>query len=374
VSFATLNGVPVVSGSIAVPLVGMWTADLAIATDAAETGAATIVVGNLTLKGTIFRADTFAGQTRARVIGGAGGWRKTLPAKPYGSPGGVTLAMVLQDAAKECGETVNVSGSNTVGQFYVRPKDLASFTLRTFCPSWYVDVNGVTQTTAWPTTTVGTPFTPTDQRPDEGLIEIATEDYAAWLPGAQFTADTLDGQYRCFGCVYVFKTDGVARVQVLTSPDADRLLGPLHSIIDQRMSGARFFGRYRYTILTADSKTVDCTPIELDLGLPGLQAVPLNSDSISTYTPPVGGECHVMFLDGSPTLPVIVWTEGQPTMASLLGGPNPVARQGDQVQSFLPPSLLIVGTGTTGPFTGTITVANPITGAITQGSSQVSSA
>jgi len=373
--FATLNGIDIVSGSLAIPLVGMWTADVSIATDDPETGPCTIVLGNLTLHGTVYRADPFAGQTRARVVGGAAGWRKKLPAKPYGNPSGVNLSMVLNDVARECGETVSLPNDTSVGPFYARPNDLASFTLRTFCPAWYVDTAGVTQIGSWPTVTVASTFTAINQSPDEGVIEIATEDYASWLPGASFSSDTLDGTFQSYGSIYTFGSDGVFRLQVLTSDSGqDRILGPLHTIIDQRVSGARFYGRYRYTISNPSTETVDAQPVDVTIGLPALNGVPLNSDSISSYKPPVGGECHIMFLDGKPTLPVVVWTEGQPTMASLLGGPNPVARQGDQVQSFLPPSLLIVGTGTTGPFTGTITVANPITGAITQGSAQVSSA
>ena len=81
-----------------------------------------------------------------------------------------------------------------------------------------------------------------------------------------------------------------------------------------------------------------------------------------------------MFVNGQPTKPVCVWTSGAPTMAQLLSGPNPVARLGDQVQSFLPPTLPVIGMVSGNPFTGTITVVNPITGTITQGSNTVSSA
>ena len=226
-AFATINGVNIVAGSLAIPRVGMWTADVAIATDEAMSGAATVVLGNLTLTGTIYRSNPFAGQTRARIVGGAAGWRTQLGAKAYTNASGVSLRMILNDAAKECGEHVTLATDTQVGPFYARLAGIASTTLRAFCPQWYVDTSGVTQIGDWPTVVVASPFVVTDQRPDEGLVEIATEDYASWLPGASFSGPTLDGTFQSFGSVYTFKQDGTFRLQILTDTADDRLLGPL---------------------------------------------------------------------------------------------------------------------------------------------------
>lgn len=366
-TFATLNGIQIVSGTLAIPLVGMWTADVHIATDTPETGPATIVLGNLTLQGTVFRAEPFAGQTRARIVGGGGGWRKTLPERGYANQSGVSLKMVLSDAASECGEKVNVTDTQ-IGPFYARPADRASFSLRAFCPAWYVDTAGVTQIAPWPVVVVGSEFQVIDQNPDEGVVTIATEDYASWLPGASFTSDTLSGTFQCAGVVYRFDGDGKFRLEVLTDDRSDRMLGPILGIIDQRVAPARFYGRYRYSISNPSTTTVDATPIDSSIGLPSLQGVPLDSDSIATYVPPDGGECHIMFLDGKPTMPRVVWTAGTATVVNVLGGKVPAARQGDATTSFLPPTLLIslLGTVSGSPFsgTGTVTIPNPISGSI----------
>ena len=376
-AFATLNGVNIVGGTLVVPNVGMWTADVALATDEAETGTCEMVLGNLTLQGTIYRATPFAGQTRARIVGGSAGWRKVLPAKAYTNASGVSLRMILTDAANECGEKINLATDTQVGPFYARlgptpssPNDgKASASLRAFCPRWYVDTSGMTQIAAWPVATVTSSFQVTDQRPDEGMVEIATEDYASWLPGASFTAPNLDGTFQSFGSHYTFRPDGTFRLQILTDESQDRLLGPLQSVIDLRMSGVRFLGKYRYTISNPTLTTVDATPMDATMGLPSLQGVPLNSDSISTYVPPAGGECHIEFLDGKPTLPRCSWTSGTSTVVNVMGGENPVARLGDQTQSFLPPTLMLSCTSATiGPFTALATIPNPISGSITQGS------
>jgi len=194
------------------------------------------------------------------------------------------------------------------------------------------------------------------------------------MPGAQFTSPQTAGTLTSAGVHYVWDADGKFRFEVLTGDTADRVLGPIQQLVQKEIAPLRFFGRYEYTISNPSEKTIDGAPTDTDLGLPDVQAVPLCSDSIASYAPPDGGKAHVQFVNGQPTQPVCVWTEGQPTAAQLLGGPNPVARLGDQVQSFLPPTLPVVGVVGVAPFVGTITIANPISGAITGGSSQVGTA
>jgi hypothetical protein len=90
----------------------------------------------------------------------------------------------------------------------------------------------------------------------------------------------------------------------------------------------------------------------------------------------------IVAVDGQPLgLPISTTIDAQNKLAlgptvpdvEIAGGGNPVARLGDQVQSFLPPTLPVVGTVSGAPFVGTITIASPITGCITGGSSKASS-
>jgi hypothetical protein len=364
--FAALNGVPIVGGTLAVPLVGMWTADLRLASDQVQTGAASVTLGNLSLVGTIYRSSPFAGQTRARVIGGAAGWRSQVPAKAYGVTSGVSLKMILTDVATEVGESVSLPADTTVGPFYSRPADLASFTLRTFCPAWYIDTSGVTQIASWPVATVSTPFTVIDQRPDEGYVTIATEDYASWMPGASFTSDTLATTFQSAGSIYTFNEDGTFRFQVLTNDSGDdRILGPLGSLIDQRVASTRFYGRYRYSIASSTSTTVDATPVDSSIGLPSLNGLPLSSDSIASYTPPSSGACEVMFADGLPTYPRVVWTDQAPTAVGIAGGADYVALAGlvktalSDLASWVESLTYIPGVHPYAGLPTPLTVANP---------------
>ena len=380
--FASVNNLQIVAGSLMIPLVGAWTADLTLATQQAVSGAATVVIGNLTLQGTVYRSEPYGGQIKARLVGGAAGWRKPIPSQGYGTGGGVKLGTVLRDAAKACGETINVTNDTTIGNAFVRVAFSTSVAgdvlwqmiAQGFIPAWYIAPSGVTQTKAWPASSVSTPFTVTDQKPDEGMVEIATEDYASWMPGCTFTNPLLSGTYASAGVHYVWTGDGKFRFEVLTATgDGDRMLGPIQQVIQKELAPTRFFGRYAYTIRNPSPATVDGEPVNPSLGLPDVQNVPIAADSVSTYTPPDGGACHIMFLDGVPTAPICVWTDQTPTKAGILGGAQPVARLGDQVQSFLPPGLPVVGTVSGNPFVGTITIAAPITGVITGGSVKTSS-
>jgi hypothetical protein len=329
----------------------------------------------------VYRSDPYGGQVRARLVGGFGGWRQRVQSQGYGTPTGIKLSTVLHDVARLVGEAVQVDADVGIGNAFVRVNfttSVASDVLwqmlaQAFIPAWRIDPAGTTQLTPWPTVKIITPFTVTDQKPDEGVVTIATEDYASWMPGAQFTSPLVEGTFTSAGVHYVWDNDGKFRFEVLTADAGDRVLGPIQQIIQKEIAPFRFFGRYEYTISNPSEKTIDCAPTDTALGLPDLQAVPLASDSIAAYAPPDGGKAHIMFVNGQPTQPVCVWTEGQPTAAQILGGPNPVARLGDQVTVFLPPTLPIVGVSTAppGPFTGTILVANPITGIVSGGSAQV---
>lgn len=385
--FASVNGLQIVSGSLLIPLVGAWTADLQLAGATPISGGAAVVIGNLTLFGTVFRADVYGGQVKARIVGGYGGWRTPIKSQGYGTRSGVKLSTILQDAASACGEQINVPNDTTIGNAYVRVAfgtsvagdALWQMVAQGFIPAWYVAPSGVTMAQSWPTQAVATPFTVTDHRPDEGVVVVATEDYVSWMPGCTFASPFLASPQASAGVHYVWTDDGQFRFEVLTSgDDGDRMLGPIQKVIQKEIAPARFFGRYAYTISSPSQTTIDGSPVDPSLGLPDVQNVPLTGDSIAEYTPPDGGACHVMFLDGLPTQPICVWTDEAPTAIQLAKGTTPLAKIGDTVQSVISGTVLILPGSTAansaGPIVGTLILqgVTPISGTITTGSSVAS--
>ena len=93
-SQVTINGVNVLSGSIVMPLRGVWTADLVIdQPDGSGFDAGTSVSieseDGLTFTGTVApdRTGDFLDAVHVRVLGGAGGMATTLTARGYVQPG-----------------------------------------------------------------------------------------------------------------------------------------------------------------------------------------------------------------------------------------------------------------------------------------------
>lgn len=195
-ALATVNNQTVVSLNLAIPLYGLWVADVALALETLlASGPVTLTLGNLTLTGAVYRQNVFAGQVQARIVGGAGGWNKMVQARGYNSPGGVPLSMVAGDAAKEVGETITVAADQSLGNFYARFADKASRVLAAVGgPSWWVDAKGATHIGPRPTSTIKSSFVVEDYRPHTGELTVSTEDYASWQPGASFTSATTGTQ------------------------------------------------------------------------------------------------------------------------------------------------------------------------------------
>jgi len=153
-----------------------------------------------------------------------------------------------------------------------------------------------------------------------------------------------------------------------TANAGDRILEAVRAIIRAEFPRLLYQGRFEYSITSVTGKapkcTIDCSPVDATIGLPDLNGVAF-SPSVSgvTGTPTTGSGCVVEFLDANPAKPRIVGRESS--------GSNPVARLGDQVVTFLPPALPVAGTVSGNPFVGTITIASPITGVISQGSGKV---
>lgn len=147
---------------------------------------------------------------------------------------------------------------------------------------------------------------------------------------------------------------------------ADRLLESFRALVNTELVSLKYAGVFQYSIVAVNGAppnvTIDCRPTDLTIDLPTLSQIPMQPDiSGITSIPTTGLNCTVVFLNRNPALPRIIGVDSL--------GVTPIARLGDQVTSFFPPILAVNGfmNGVT-PFVGTITVANPVSGIITQGS------
>jgi hypothetical protein len=144
-----LNGQRAHRAGISMPRRGLWSGRFELDSEVAfATGSiAVVTIGDFTLSGSIVRGGPFAGTSTYLVRAGRGGWRKTLPRKPYRSDGGVKASTVLQDAAREAGEQWGAPLPTTsLGYAWARREAPA---VRVVTPilgaAWYVDDAGLTQ-------------------------------------------------------------------------------------------------------------------------------------------------------------------------------------------------------------------------------------
>lgn len=220
--YLSANGSRVVDLDLSIAYYGAPVCDLALATPVPLTGPVAVIVGNLSLVMAPLRQRTFAGQTYARLVGGAAGWQKPVSIGPYSNPAGALLSHVLGDLAMATGERVSLAAGldRSLGAFYV--PDNTGPAARTLAavagPLWWVDFAGVTQVaSARPATTVNSPATIPDYDGGKGWVSVATEDPAAWVPGATYTSAVIPAGITVRATRIRSGNDGVLRVEALVA-------------------------------------------------------------------------------------------------------------------------------------------------------------
>ena len=214
--YASLDGRRVVRVTVSIPYYGAWSADVDTEEDISGTGILDLVLGDLTLRGTIVERGSFAGDRRMRMVAGAAGWRTTVQPRGYSNAAGVPVALVLGDVASEVGETLADTPTGTAGPHYARPRGFASTTLRELGGAlWWVRPDGRTTFAARDTSPIVSPITVVSRDPATRRVVIATEHPVDWMPGRSFatiTIPTLSVHYTRI----TSELSGTMRVEVLT--------------------------------------------------------------------------------------------------------------------------------------------------------------
>lgn len=194
---ATLNGTAVMRLELVIPFSRIWHADATLTSDVDVGVTQSLVLAGVTYTCAIIRRVDFAGRLMLRLVGGKGGWRKTIDAKQYQSDLGVPTTAVVQDAASAAGELPVVIGATvpaTLGSGFVRVKGAASLVLQqVFGDTWWMDPTGVVQTMPRAAAQVPGSFVVVDIHGSPGWATIATESPSEWVPGRTFSSPAASG-------------------------------------------------------------------------------------------------------------------------------------------------------------------------------------
>jgi hypothetical protein len=116
-AIATIAGLNVIHGTLFIPRIGAWHADLVIDTSQDLVGPQTLTITangvTQTWLGTVFREGTFVGRLSIRFVAGANGLRTTIPAKYFRN---CTLQLPLSDTLTACGEVLSTTSDATTMQ------------------------------------------------------------------------------------------------------------------------------------------------------------------------------------------------------------------------------------------------------------------
>jgi hypothetical protein len=300
----------VVSGHILIPTAGLWTADLALSQESPIlTGdAANVILGNLTAKGNVYRAGTYSGVRSARVVGGTGGIRKTIGRAGYSQGSGVKASTVIQDIARDCGETIRLDRPDWIlGPSWTRAEDVASVSLSAVAGvlGWYVGLDGVIVVGSRPSSPIPSIFTVTGYAGAIGKVTVATEDPASWLPARTFTAPTITDPKQISSVQHTLTDGGTVRTEIYISP-GDRIRGAFAQAVQAMSPRVRFYGIYEYRIEESGGDAISARPTDDKIGLPELTNVsqsPGTCGASATYLP--GTTCTIMFINGDPARPLV---------------------------------------------------------------------
>lgn len=302
-SLSSLNGVAVLSCRVHTSAWGAWYAEVELDRPETIAGRVTLVLSDLTLRGAILAGGPWAGRARYRIVGGAGGWGRRIKEASYANDLGVKLAKVLDDAARECGETIADPPAGVTGPAFPRPEGRAGLVLELLAAEqWYIDEQGVTRFGRRPTRAYTGNATILRKDFASGIIELGANEIAALTPGAVVEGlEALDVEHTL--------TDGKLRTCVWGKGGgalAASLPDRMRKIVDTLTRHYRFCAPYEYRVVERTGERYAVQPVRVSTGMPSLRNVRVRGGVAGVAgdaTP--GALVLVSFVDGNPARPVI---------------------------------------------------------------------
>lgn len=309
-STATLEGNRVSSARVWLPAWGIPTGEVTLVepVELAIGSRVTLQLADLTFRCTIASGGPSKSVATYRLVGGAGGWGRTIPAKGYANDGGVKLSTVVIDAALTAGEELAGDVPPTrLGPAWARAEDPAGRVLELVAPrGWYVDEAGATRFGRRPAVPLAIEARIGAPDRARGRVTFAAEAIATLLPGVI--------------------VEGIEAVDVVHSLEAgqgisttvfgqgmsptDRVLTALAALLDQLRPYDRYRGVFEYRVISQDGERLTVQAVLASEGLPDVRRLRVRPGVPGVKAElPGGSKVLVAFINADPGRPVVVGFE-----------------------------------------------------------------
>lgn len=313
---AFLDGQPVLSLSMHLPLNGAWSAELQASSEKLPAVGSTVTLtlpGDVEYIGRVIRSGIQDERLNVRLSGGTVDWLQQVALKHYHSSDG-------DQALRDLGVTADAALELDL-PFWTRPPGTIGMAVQALAAAagvnWRVNPDGTVRIRDEAPFVVQPKAIETLRDDRRGIVEIAP-DVAAVMPGTTVGDDQVGDVVYDFGDVF--------RCRYYTQQRA-RVRGALERLIRWVTRDSLFLGQYSALVVTqAADGTVDLLPDDPRLRAQGLQSVPIRHGlpGCAVKVPP-GERLLLAFDGGDPRLPyAALWHEGQ-VLEIQLGGLIPVA-------------------------------------------------
>lgn len=259
----------------------------------------TLVLGNLTLIGTVIESGSFGGVASAQVVGGAGGWRTLPDPLTFKNDANLDALGLAHALAENVGETL-VGEPYTLGVNWSFDSTLSAGGNLDAIGDWYMREDGVTvlgiRQDGPEVKALVDHFDPIRQR---AFLEQEDDSLAAFLPGALLASDALTESIR-IKHTRILLTGPRISVEVSAKEQAsDRIAA--HSVRKQR-----FLGTYLYRIIEQIDDRLDLQAVDPVNGQPD-QVLVTKAHGLPGVLSDCshGGSCLVVFANGDVSRPFV---------------------------------------------------------------------
>lgn len=305
-----VNGLTATSVRLFQPWSGAWVADADFDLETVPmvpVGPAILKVGTAVLLGTVDpdASGKFGEKARARIIGGGGGWHRTVSARHFHNDVGVFSAAVIAATAAEVGEKAVDASPSRLGVDYMRSAGPASRVLAG--RDWYVELTSGTTIVGPRATLPANPLTVEvlDWDPEQQRAEIASDDIVS--PGTVLV-DTRFGTATIRDVEQTFSAGGARATAWCSEKASTRLVGLLSSLVGER-GRTLYLKPHHYRIVAqGPDGRLTLQAVRKTSGVPDSIALPIwyGAPGLKSELVTPGTECAVVFLDGDPAQPAVV--------------------------------------------------------------------